>query len=126
MLEQIQVHGWGQGFGRGLDGFGLGRGWDQGLNPGWHQGWNGPWFGGFGGFIWDVLGALFWLALLVALAVLVARLIFGRGPRASGPVPFTASRDPGRDPALEIARERFAKGEIDEKTFEAIKRALLS
>ena len=125
MLEQVQVHGWGQEFGRGLEGFGLGQGWEQGLNPGWHQGWQGPWFAGFGGFIWDVLSAFFWLALLVAVAVLVARLIFGRGPRAAG-ASFAQGHNPGRDPALEIARERFAKGEIDEKTFEAIKRALSS
>jgi putative membrane protein len=125
MLERVQVHGWGQHLERGWEGFGLGQGWGQGLNPGWHQGWQNPWFAGAGGFIWDALSALFWLVLLVALAVFVARLVFGRNPRATG-APAALGHNPGRDPALEIARERFARGEIDEKTFEAIKRTLLS
>lgn len=118
MLERVQqAHGWSGDIGRGLNGLDWGRGWNPGFDQNWVQGWQGPWFGGF----WSVFGTLFWVGLLVLLALLLARLIFGGGPRTSGP-PFAQRRDP----ALEIARERLARGEIDAQTFETIKRALSS
>ena len=114
MFEKLQVPpSWEQGFAGGWDRFQI--------EPGWEQGWHTPWFGGMGGFLWHLLGMLFWIGLLVLIAVLLARLIFG-GSRAVGGPPFM----PRRDPALDIARERFARGEIDAPTFEAIKRALSS
>lgn len=82
---------------------------DPGRN-GWHEpmpwmGWGGWWFGP--------------LTLVVALAVLIlaviglARLFSGgRAKRAS------------QDGPVDVLRERFARGEIDEEEFEARRKAL--
>ncbi len=69
----------------------------------------GPWWYGTGSF-----GILAWLypLILVGLLVLGAYL-----------VARTLARAP-RDRALEILRERYAKGEIDRETFERMKRDL--
>ena len=73
------------------------------------MGWDGWWSGGamFG------LGHLLWWALvLLAIVALVRWLTKG------------ARRGPGEDRALEILRERYARGEIDKNEFEARKRDL--
>jgi len=63
---------------------------------GWYMGWWGP----FLGLLWFVLLGLFvyWLVRVLA-------------PER-------------RDRALEVLRERYAKGEIDKETFERLKRDL--
>ncbi|AFH38234.1 SHOCT domain-containing protein [Thermus thermophilus] len=63
---------------------------------GWGMGWWGPFFG----LLWFVLLGLFLYWLVRAL------------------VPER------RDRALEILRERYARGEIDKETFERMKRDL--
>ncbi len=63
------------------------------------------------------LGLLFmiaWLALLVAVIVLLVRWVSGRSPGMSG-----TTRTP-----REILDERFAKGEIDREEYENRRKAL--
>lgn len=67
-------------------------------------------YGMMGGWGW--LGMLMQLAILVLLIYLLVRA-FSR-PASSE----------GRDRALEILRERYARGEIDKETFERMKHDL--
>ena len=78
--------------------------------------WDGSmmgWGGGWGGGSMYCIGPLLWLVLLVAVIVLVARWLMdcSRSP----------SR-PGEDRALDILKERYARGEIDKADFDARKR----
>lgn len=72
------------------------------------------WGGGWG---WWAFGhgmmALFWIVLIV-LIVLAVRGLVGR-PRAGGRP---------RDEALDILRQRFARGEIEQEEFEKRRQAL--
>jgi putative membrane protein len=71
-------------------------------------GWGGGW--GFG-----MIGMLLWWVLIVLGIVLIAKWLFSGGPgagRASG------------DRALEILKERYARGEIDKQEFEEKKQVL--
>lgn len=74
---------------------------------GWGPGWGWGWFAA-GHLLW-------WVVVIVALVVLVRWAIQRSGPRAAPPPP---------DRALDLLRERFARGEIDETEFEARKRTL--
>ena len=64
-----------------------------------------------GGFGWGILTMLFWVAIIVIIVAFVARFI--NEPRA------TSSK--GED-ALEIAKKRYAKGDITKTEFEQIKK----
>ena len=70
---------------------------------GWGPGWG--WFAA-GHVLW-------WVVLVVALIALLRWALRRDGPRAGSP-----------DRAMDVLRERFARGEIDETEFEARKRAL--
>lgn len=74
---------------------------------GWHGWWMGP---------------IMWLIILaLAILAIVALWRFIRG----GPTgPQGRSQSAEADRSLEILRERFARGEIDEEEFEARKKAL--
>lgn len=72
---------------------------------GWHEWFLGP------------IMMIFFLALTVAVIVLVVRW-FG-GPGHGGPM----HAPPGRTP-LDILKERFAKGEIDKEEYEERRRVL--
>lgn len=72
-----------------------------------------PWMGGGG--MW--MGLIMWILLLV-LAVL-AIIALWRVIRGGG-----ATRSGGSDRSLDILRERFARGEIDEDEYEARRKAL--
>lgn len=81
------------------------------------QGWRGDhmdW--GWGGWLFmSLMMAAFWAAVIV-LAFVLIRSSTHRGQGDShGPV---------RDPAFQIARERFARGEITDEEYERIKRGL--
>jgi putative membrane protein len=68
----------------------------------------GPW-----GFAMMLMMLVFWGAVLVGLALGIRSLIRrGQGARP--------------DPALEILRQRYARGEINQEEFEAKKRDLAS
>jgi len=70
--------------------------------------WSGHWM--WGGFMW-----LFWLAVLVAVILLIKWLIQSKPGEQSQP-----------ENSLEILKKRYARGEIDKEEFEQKKRDLLS
>lgn len=83
-----------------------GYGYGPGMMGGY--GWSGGW--GFG-----MIGMVLWWLLIVLGIVLLVKWLVGGGPggvRAAG------------DRALEILKERYARGEIDKKEFEEKKRDL--
>jgi putative membrane protein len=82
----------------------------QGYGPGMMggYGWGGGW--GFG-----MIGMLLWWVLIILGIVLLAKWLYRGAPRggqASG------------NRAMEILRERYARGEIDKQEFEERKRDL--
>jgi putative membrane protein len=69
------------------------------------------------GWGWFAAGHLLWWVLVVVVLVGLVRWAIPRtGPRTAPP--------PQTDRALDILRERFARGEIDETEFQARKRTL--
>jgi putative membrane protein len=83
--------------------------------------------GGFGGFGM----ILFWIALILAIVWLVRALDLGRTFPRRDSEPRDDERRPeqralaGKDDALKILRERYARGEIDADEFERRKKDLL-
>ena len=77
----------------------------RGMTGGWGMGW-------FGG----IFMIIFWIIILVALVYLVKWLIQSTGPRHP--------KVDGDNRALEILRERYARGEIDKAKFETMKMEL--
>lgn len=77
------------------------------------MGWGGGWGSG-GGWMFGLVHLLWWMLIVVGLVVL-ARWLRDTGRRRRGS---------GRDRALDILRERFARGEIDKTEFEARKQDL--
>ena len=73
------------------------------------------WGGGWHGWLLGPLMMLVWLALIVGAIVLVLRLTGVTGQRGGAA---------SRSDAMDILRERFARGEIDKAEFEE-RRALL-
>ncbi|MGH2609428.1 MAG: SHOCT domain-containing protein [Tepidiformaceae bacterium] len=63
---------------------------------------------------WMVWGSIFWVLLFVGIAALVAWVTAG-GQR---------NAQPPRDSALEVLRERYARGEIDREEFERMRKDL--
>ena len=74
----------------------------------WAHGWYG-YAPHMGLEVWGWLWPFLWLGLLVLWVYLVARAL---------------TRRERTDRALEILRERYARGEIDKETFERMKRDL--
>jgi putative membrane protein len=75
----------------------------------------GPWMG--------LLGILFWVALLGVLVwALVSWLNRRNIPMAGYHTPFPPA--PGQPNALEILRQRYARGEIDDVTFQQMRERL--
>jgi putative membrane protein len=63
--------------------------------------------------VWMMLSSLFWLVIVGVAAWAFVRWLNMRGPASSQTPPTTASSPS----ALEILRQRYARGEIDEPTF---------
>ena len=82
-------------------------GWDMG--PGW------------GGMFWMGLQSLFWFVLLGLLIWLLIRWLSGRTTFGT---PHAPSAPPNPPSALEILRQRYARGEIDTATFENMRERL--
>lgn len=76
----------------------------------WGYGWSGM------GFLWMILAGVFWLAVLGALIWALVRWSGARGQR-----PATTPTQNNGQSALEILRQRFARGEIDATTFEQMR-----
>lgn len=76
-------------------------------------GYGGHWSMGFG---W-IFMVLFWILLIVGTVALV-KWIFSATPGQGAPLA------PARRDALEILRERYARGEIDREEYEERKRVL--
>jgi len=72
------------------------------------DGSGGMWFGG--GLMW-----LLWIVLIAAVIYAIVAVVRGTSPQ----------RNDGND-ALEILRQRYARGEIDEEEFERRRRELES
>ncbi len=74
---------------------------------GWGWGWHG-------GGVFGIMHVLWWVLVVVALIALIRLAAGGSGRRWAG-----------EDPALEILRARYARGEIDKAEFEQRKRDLV-
>ncbi len=83
--------------------------WEMG--PGMMWGWGTGWFGG-------IFMILFWVLVIVGLVFLIKWLI----QTTKG----GASTVQGSSRAIDILKERYAKGEITKEEFETIKRDLQS
>jgi putative membrane protein len=88
-----QWHGYGQGPGPGM------MGWEYGMG----------WFG-------TVLMALFWIAVIVGIIVLIRWLFVSTGAKGHRAI--------SGDSALEILKRRYARGEINKEEFEQKKKDL--
>lgn len=98
-----------------------GAAWAQN-NPGVNRYEWGPhmmgWGGGWLGMIFGPIFMILILALTIAAAVLLVRWL-------SGPWHPTATHQPpSGSPPLDILKERFARGEIDQQEFEERRRVL--
>jgi putative membrane protein len=82
-------------------------GWTGG--PGIMGGWGGGWFG-------MIFMGIFWILLIVGVIYLIKYL--ATSDRSRNFFPSGGSR------ALDILKERYARGEIEEKEFEEKKRVL--
>ncbi len=80
-----------------------------GMGPGMMGGWGMGWFGG-------IFMIVFWILILVGLVFVIRWLIQATGKK--GESGQRGSR------AMEILKERYARGEIDKAQFEAMKRDL--
>lgn len=88
--------------------------WAQAQERAWDWGWGmHPMWGAWG--VWGIgmmlMGLLFWVLVIVAL-VLGIRWLASQG------------RAPERDTAMDILRQRYARGEITREEFEATRRDL--
>lgn len=106
VLLLLVIAGW---FGGGMMGYGR-------VRP---YGWPGM-MGGFGlGFgIWGMLMLLFWVLVIGGVVTVVFRL--AERPAA----PSVAGREGRGDSALDILRERYARGEITKEQFDQMRRDL--
>ena len=78
----------------------------------WGYGWTWPMM------LWMGIGTIFWLGVLALLIWAVVRWV---GPRATGRYPTASGMS-----AMEILRQRYARGEIDAATFEQMRERLES
>lgn len=90
---------WGQGYG----------GW--GMGPGMMGGWGTGWFGG-------IFMIVFWVLVIIALVFLIKWLI--QSTKGDKDIAHGSSR------ALDIVKERYARGEIDKEEFQRMKADLKS
>lgn len=100
MLVPVSYNAWGSGYGPGM----MGGNWSGGYGPGM-MGW------GIGGFLGPVVMGLFWI--LVIMGIVYAVRYFTGPPRG------TQEESP-----LDIAKKRYAKGEISKEEFEKLKEDL--
>lgn len=85
-------------------------GWHMG--PGMMDGWGMGWFG-------MIFNLVFWILILVGLVFLIRWLIQSSRDRSGGSYGGGGSR------ALEILKERYARGEIDKQQYDSMKKDLM-
>jgi len=78
---------------------------------------------GYAGYMNGPFDSLLWILVWVAIVSLIIRLI--RGPRMYGWHGMRHRNWGGRTDALDILRERYAKGEINKAEFEEKKADLI-
>jgi putative membrane protein len=96
-------------FGGGMMGYGRG---------GPYGGWMGPGMMGGFGFGGGILMLVFWALVIGGIVLLVLRLL-ERNPSTTGP-----SRQDSGDRALDLLRERYARGEITKEQFDQMRKDL--
>jgi len=79
------------------------------------------WGYGWGGMFLMLLGTALWIALLVVLVLAFIRWLDGKTTTSA---PAQTSVPPGGLSAMEILRQRYARGEIDTATFEQMRERL--
>lgn len=82
----------------------------------WGYGDNYMMHGGYWGFGW-IFTLIFWVIIIMAIVWAVKHLVAGGGPHGL--------HMSGEDPAMQILKERYAKGEIGKEEFEAKKKDLM-
>jgi putative membrane protein len=89
-------------------------------HPFFHQGYDmGPWSWGWefsGGWLFLIIMAAFWIAVMLAIIFLIRWLAISASRKSRGSKP--------EDSAMEILRMRYAKGEINKEEFEEKKKDL--
>lgn len=94
--------------------------WAQyGPGNGYHYGPGMMWGGSWGGPVFGLLTMFIFFGAVVLLVVLAIRWVAGLGAHHAPPPPPAS-----RTSALDILKERFARGEIDKDEFEERKRHL--
>ena len=68
---------------------------------------------GWGGGAMMMTYSIFWLALVVVVAVAISRLAWPRAQEFRG-------SEPGPDEAIAAVRARYARGEIDRETYQRL------
>ncbi len=86
----------------------------NGFCPFWNTGWNTGAFGTWG-WIGMALYLLFWAALIVGGIYLIVWVVRRAGPRMPVSIPGPETTTPLS--AIEIARLRYARGEIDREAY---------
>ena len=83
----------------------------------------GTGIGGWGGML---MMGFFWLLVIAGFVLLVVWAVkaAGSGPRQYGPPQGPSAQ--GQDPAIQVARERYARGEISKEELDTIIRTLRS
>jgi putative membrane protein len=82
---------------------------DWHMGPGMMGGWGMGWFGA-------IFMIVFWILILVGLVLVIKWLIQSTGRSKAG--------EPTGHRALDILKERYARGEIDKSQYESMKRDL--
>ncbi len=86
--------------------YGNRQGWGWQMGPGMMGGWGGGWFGG-------IFMIVFWILILVGLVFFIKWLVQSTNRGHTGAA--------GGNRALEILKERYARGEINKTEFETMK-----